>query len=220
MRLNLLNNMVRSMVKILPFYLFTFLPLNAGAQSFTDRIQQQTTGEGTVTIHHDAAIDQLVNGTINTQPVQTNTPNKQTGSNTPGKPNKQTATNHQSASTQHPSSNTQQQTPNTQQQSVSTQEPTADTPVKRYRTTGYRVQVFRGGNSKADRQKAETAGNRIREAFPGHAVYVEFFSPEWTCRMGNFRDIEDARKMRDEIRRMGYETATIVRGKIIVSVAQ
>ena len=217
MRLNLLyNNMVKGMVKILPFYLFTFLPLNAGAQTFTDRIQQQATGEGTVTIHHDVVIDQLVNGTTNTQPVQTGTPNKQTTS-TPSKPNKQTATNHQTPVTQNQTPVTQNQTPVTQDQTPVTQE---DAPVKRYRTTGYRVQVFRGGNSKADRQKAEGAGNRIREAFPGHAVYVEFFSPEWTCRVGNFRDIEDARKMRDEIRRMGFETATIVRGKIIVTVPQ
>ena len=217
MRLNLLyNNMVKGMVKILPFYLFTFLPLNAGAQTFTDRIQQQATGEGTVTIHHDVVIDQLVNGTTNTQPVQTGTPNKQTTS-TPSKPNKQTATHHQTPVTQNQTPVTQNQTPVTQDQTPVTQE---DAPVKRYRTTGYRVQVFRGGNSKADRQKAEGAGNRIREAFPGHAVYVEFFSPEWTCRVGNFRDIEDARKMRDEIRRMGFETATIVRGKIIVTVPQ
>ena len=209
-------------IAILITYHLSFI--TSSAQTFTDRIQQQVTGEGTVTIHHDVVIDQLVNGTINTQPVQTSTPNKQTAS-TPSKPNKQTAntqnqtptTNHQTPSTQHQTPVTQNQTPTTQQQTPTTQE---DTPVKRYRTTGYRVQVFRGGNSKADRQKAEGAGNRIREAFPGHAVYVEFFSPEWTCRVGNFRDIEDARKMRDEIRRMGFETATIVRGKIIVSVPQ
>jgi len=224
MRLNLLYNMVKGMVKILPFYLFTFLPLNAGAQTFTERIQQQATGEGTVTIQHDAVIDQLVNGTVSTQPVQTNTPNKQTTSNSPSKPNKQTANNTPSKpNTQHQTNNNQQQTANNQQQQQLVEnhsESTVDTPVKRYRTSGYRVQVFRGGNSKADRQKAESAGNRIREAYPGHAVYVEFFSPEWTCRVGNFRDIEEARKMRDEIRKMGYETATIVRGKIIVSVPQ
>ena len=220
MRLNLLYNMVKGMVKFLPFYLFTFLPLNAGAQTFTERIQQQVAGEGTVTIQHDAVIDELVNGNSTPVSSQTTTPAKPPKQTTPTKPNKQTATNHQLSNTQQPTPNTNHQTPNTQEQTASNQEQSADTPVKRYRTSGYRVQVFRGGNSKADRQKAESAGNRIREAYPGHAVYVEFFSPEWTCRVGNFRDIEDARKMRDEIRKMGYETATIVRGKIIVSVPQ
>ena len=231
MRLNLLNNMVKGMVKILPFYLFTFLPLNAGAQTFTDRIQQQATGEGSVTIHQDDSIEQLVNGNSSATTVQTstptkpnkqttNTPNKQTGTNTPNKPNKQTANNtpvsQQQENHQEQQQEQQQQLANEHQQESGSNE----VAVKRYRTTGYRVQVFRGGNSKADRQKAERAGNRVREAYPSQQVYVEFFSPEWTCRVGNFRDIEDARKMRDEIRNMGFENATIVRGKIIVSVAQ
>ena len=37
--------------------------LTAGAQSFTQRLQQKTqAGQGTVTVSHDKAIDDLVNG--------------------------------------------------------------------------------------------------------------------------------------------------------------
>ena len=218
MKLSILYNMVKGMVSTLPFYFFTFLPLNTDAQTFTQRIQTSANGEGTVTIHHDATIDALVNGNSNVSTEHT-TPVKPTKPTTPAKPTKPTTPTKPIQATTTP------EKPNNSQQQVA--ENHADngneapaTSVKRYRTTGYRVQVFRGGNSKADRQKAESAGNRIRDAYPQHEVYVEFFSPEWTCRVGNFRDIEEARQMRDEVRKMGFETATIVRGKIIVSIPQ
>jgi len=38
--------------------------------------------------------------------------------------------------------------------------------------------------------------------------------------VGNYRDIEDARHMRDALRKMGFDAATIVRGKIIIKVPQ
>ena len=50
---------IKKVLVLLPFYLFTFLPLNA--QSFTQRIQQEKAGQGSVTIHESAEIDQLVN---------------------------------------------------------------------------------------------------------------------------------------------------------------
>ena len=82
------------------------------------------------------------------------------------------------------------------------------------------MQVFRSGNTGNDRQQAEAAGSKIRNAYPDEDVYVEFFAPDWTCRVGNYRDIEDARHMRDALRKMGFDAATIVRGKIIIKVPQ
>ena len=219
MKFGILYNMVKGMVKTLPFYFFTFLPLSVGAQTFTQRIQSSTAGEGTVTIHHDADIDRLVNGNSTATVEHTTTPDKPTKT-TPTKPTKPTTpTKPVQTTTPEKPNNTHNQQQVAENNSDNGNEATSPS-VKRYRTTGYRVQVFRGGNSKADRQKAESAGNRIREAYPRHEVYVEFFSPEWTCRVGNFRDIEEARQMRDEIRKMGFENATIVRGKIIVTVPQ
>jgi hypothetical protein len=85
-----------------------------------------------------------------------------------------------------------------------------------YKTTGYRVQAFAGGNTRRDRQRAEQTGNAIRQLFPGEDVYVRFYSPRWVCRVGNYRTYEEAHEKMLAIRKMGYESATIVKGKIIV----
>jgi hypothetical protein len=59
---------------VLPFCLFTLLPLSA--QTFTQRLQKSGRGEGTITIHQSQAIDNLVNGPKQEQPKKpvVNTP--------------------------------------------------------------------------------------------------------------------------------------------------
>ena len=88
---------------------------------------------------------------------------------------------------------------------------------KPYKTTGYRVQVFAGGNSRTDRQKAEQTGRAMESLFPGDAVYVHFYSPRWICRIGNYLTYEEAHERMLEIRKLGYPAATIVKGKIIAT---
>ena len=83
-----------------------------------------------------------------------------------------------------------------------------------YRTTGYRVQVFAGGNSRADRQEAERIGGQLRALFPLHQVYVHFYSPRWLCRIGNFKEYDEANRLRNELKELGYRNATIVKGKV------
>lgn len=85
-----------------------------------------------------------------------------------------------------------------------------------YRVTGYRVQLFAGGNSRADRQKAEGIGKSIKMKFPTEPVYVHFYSPRWTCRMGNYRSYGEANKILNEVKQLGYKQTTIVRGTITV----
>lgn len=85
-----------------------------------------------------------------------------------------------------------------------------------YKVTGYRVQAFAGGNTRADRQKAEQARNNIKMNFPNEPIYVHFYSPRWICRVGNYRSYEEAHKMLVEIRKLGYSGASIVKGKITV----
>ena len=85
-----------------------------------------------------------------------------------------------------------------------------------YKTTGYRVQAFAGGNTRKDRQRAERTGNAMRQLLPGEEVYVRFYSPRWVCRVGNYRTYEEAYEKMQLIRKLGYETATIVKGKIVI----
>jgi hypothetical protein len=81
---------------------------------------------------------------------------------------------------------------------------------------GFRVQVFAGGNGRADRQKAQRTGDEIKSLFPNEPVYVHFYSPRWICRMGNYRTYEEAHDVLRQVKQLGYSSAVIVKGKITV----
>lgn len=199
------NTFFRRLCMALPYCLFTMMPLALSAQSFTQRIQTENAGGGRITIHQDAAIDDLVNGKI-TPPAQPRQENNA--------PRRQTQAN----GSQQPRNNENTETRNEQRQ-VHEQEPDSvniNQPLRTRKVTGYRIQVFNGGNTRANQQKAEQTGSALRSMFPGHRVYVKFYSPRWTCRLGNFRTLDEAREVYNEVVRMGYDRATIVRGTIDV----
>lgn len=83
-----------------------------------------------------------------------------------------------------------------------------------FRTNGYRVQVLAGGNSRDDKTRVTKAGGEVKATFPDEAVYVSFYSPRWTCRVGNYRTYEEAHQMLVKVQAMGYRQATIIKGKI------
>ena len=88
--------------------------------------------------------------------------------------------------------------------------------AKSYKVTGYRVQAFAGGNTRHDRQQAESIGSNIKMKFPDQPVYVHFYSPRWICRVGNYRSLGEANRMLKAIHDMGYRSACLVKGKITV----
>ena len=182
------------------------IPMGAGAQTFTQRLQKTVAGQGSVTIHQSDSIDKLVNTTVLTA----------TKSSTTTKTSTPSATSHTSA---------------TSTTSKSTAIATATQPVETPDTTnlsqkmirnghkvmGYRVQAFAGGNSRKDRQKAEQTRNSIKSHYPNVPVYVHFYSPRWICRVGNYRTYEEAYQMLVSLRELGFDQATIVKGKITVA---
>lgn len=85
-----------------------------------------------------------------------------------------------------------------------------------YKTQGYRIQVFSGGNSRLDKQKAQTAGAVMKSNFPSEPIYVHFYSPSWKCRMGNYRTIDEARRLLKKVKQLGYPQANIIKGTISV----
>ena len=89
--------------------------------------------------------------------------------------------------------------------------------MKGQKANGFRVQVFAGGNSRNDRIKAERTGEEIKALFPTEPVYVHFYSPRWICRMGNYRTYEEAHEILLQVKRLGYQSAVIVKGKITVA---
>lgn len=85
------------------------------------------------------------------------------------------------------------------------------------RVTGYRVQVFAGGNTREDRAKANEVGATLKTQIPGQPIYVHFYSPRWCCRCGNFLNQEEATKMMKRLYKLGYKNACVVKTVITVS---
>ena len=200
------HQFIKKVLWFLPFYLFTFLPLNA--QTFTQRIQQQKAGQGTVTIHESTEIDQLVNESkLGPVASPTSTTKPATTKPTTTKPSNTTTNDPSKASSQSAQEETSEE---------GAAEPTKKIMTGGYKINGYRVQAFAGGNSRKDRQQAESVGNQIKSSYPGVPVYVHFYSPRWICRVGNYRTYEEAHQMLLSLRKMGFSEAVVVKGKITV----
>ena len=82
---------------------------------------------------------------------------------------------------------------------------------------GYRIQVFAGGNTRLDRAKAQEMGAKVKTKFPGHPVYVHFYSPRWCCRFGNFRNQEAATKLLKQVKKEGFKNACVIKTAITVN---
>jgi len=189
-----------------------------GAQTFTQRLQQSAKGEGKVTLHQQKGIDELVNGAAQAAPAEkkpAETKEKQPAATAEKKTAEaamEKAGGTLAAKGENAAGRMAQR---------DTAEVTADSAAQKklghtYKVTGYRVQAFAGGNSRADRQKAEQTGNQLRMLFPDEAVYTHFYSPRWICRMGNYRTYAEALQMLREVKKLGFASATIVKGKITV----
>ena len=225
------------MKQIILLLMLTSCPLAILAQSYTEHVQQRAQGKGTVTVTHSKEIDDLVNakGTATTQKQTTTKPNTTTGTVAPISQAEQ-----EEADKKAEEARKEEQAQKEKEEQIRREkeelarriaeqrlqeaeengETTIDTSKKvmrkSYKVNGYRVQAFLGGNSRADREKAEQIGNAIKKKYPLEPIYVHFYSPRWTCRVGNYRTYEEAAKMLNNLRKMGYKQATILKGKITV----
>lgn len=178
--------------------------ITSTAQSFMDNLKKKGRDNATVTVHQDAAIDELVNGKawstfVTAQKAESAT----TDAGNTSKPSVKTPLKSESTAA------------NSKTESADTEYGQITRP-KTYKTIGYRVQVYAGGNNKNARQTAQRTGNAIKINFPDEQVYVNFFSPRWICRVGNYRSYEEAHQMLIAVKQLGYNQATIVKGKITV----
>ncbi len=201
------------------------LSLPTEAQTYLDHVQSPSGGKGTVTVTQSKEIDALVNNTkratavaktaTTAKPTATkNSAEKTSKTNTAADERHKTSEEHHKVAAE--------KTPVTTQSTDNTEEaaPTVEMHKKvmrhSYKVNGYRVQVFAGGNSRKDRQKAENIGSNVKAHFPTEPIYVHFYSPRWICRVGNYRTYEEARAMLQKVRDLGYKQACIVKGKISV----
>lgn len=216
----------------------------AGAQSYTQHLQEKKQTGGSVTVTQSKEIEDLVNkadvsAAKHEQQPATKKPTEHADSSKTRHeaqtPHRTETTKHEPDSARHhdadsakhndakehheaqpPKEKHEQALPETK-----TEEPYVDTSKKvmrrSYKVNGYRVQVFAGGNSRADKQKAQQAGNAVKRAMPDQPVYVHFYSPRWICRVGNYRSYEEANRVLSQVKKLGYKQACIVSGKINVA---
>ncbi|KGI60860.1 SPOR domain-containing protein [Prevotella sp. S7 MS 2] len=200
------------------------------AQTFLEQLQKKVPGQGTVSVKQSKEIDELVNGSKTQQNGTKPQIDPKTKETKPTEHPTPTTEQHNGDSTKREPAH-KEATPTTQKTAVNPQKTTeegydeTETPtvdlrkkvmVRSYKVNGYRVQAFSGGNSRADKQRAQQIGNAIKMAYPDQPVYVHFYSPRWICRIGNYRSMQEAVQMLQNLRKMGYKQATIVRGKITV----
>ena len=83
------------------------------------------------------------------------------------------------------------------------------------KSSGYRVQVYAGNNTRQAKNEAYSVATRIKEYFPDLTVYTSFAPPRWLCRAGDFRSIEEADAMMRQFRAtVVFKEVSIVKDQI------
>lgn len=156
--------------------------LPAKAQStYTGHLQTKTSGQGIVIVNQSAEIENLVNNTA------------------PAVPEKKSAPPHAESL---PATSTHSATPaHTAKNSGSSRTHVARS---RHKAQGYRICIYTGGNSRADKTKALQMGQKCRNIFPELSVYTSFAAPRWVTNVGDFRTRQDAQKYVSRIRKAGF----------------
>ena len=88
---------------------------------------------------------------------------------------------------------------------------------RRARISGYRIQVYAGGNNRKSKAEAQQMANTVRSYFADVPVYTHFISPRWICRVGDFKTYEEANELLRQMKQTKqFNEASIVKSKITV----
>ena len=82
--------------------------------------------------------------------------------------------------------------------------------MKRYKISGYRIQIYAGNNSRNSRVEAERAAQRFKGFFPKVPAYTHFYPPRWVCRVGDFKTAEQATAFMSQIQHLKVFSGLIV----------
>ncbi|WP_281644784.1 SPOR domain-containing protein [Bacteroides zoogleoformans] len=83
------------------------------------------------------------------------------------------------------------------------------------KSSGYRIQVYAGNNTRQAKNEAYAVAARIKEYFPDLMVYTSFNPPRWLCLAGDYRSIEEADAMMRRLRATGvFKEVSIVKEQI------
>lgn len=160
---------------------------------FTQQLQEQVAGQGTVVLTQDARMDSIINGEIALpKTVESNKTVSVTSANKTTKA-KVNGTMHTASSGANGSA------------------------VVREKRSGFRVQVFFGGNKRADQTKAQQIAAKVQARYPELTAYTTFESPHWKCRVGDFATREEAFSYSRRLRASGFcPDATVVRSEVYI----
>ena len=75
----------------------------------------------------------------------------------------------------------------------------ANTSHEQATTSGYRVQVFSSNTQRFAKAEAFKIEKQILDEFPEQAVYVNYTSPFWKVRVGDFKTQGDAQTFRSQL---------------------
>ncbi|MCQ2258663.1 MAG: SPOR domain-containing protein [Bacteroidaceae bacterium] len=88
---------------------------------------------------------------------------------------------------------------------------------KKVRARGYRIQVFWGGSETKDKSNARRAGAKVTNVFPELEAYIDFESPNWRCRIGDFATYEEASEYLKKIKEARLVSEpNIVKSEVLV----
>ena len=66
---------------------------------------------------------------------------------------------------------------------------------------GFKIQVFVGNNQNVSREEAEERQRLIRQAFPNQQAQIDYNSPSWRLRVGNFVDRYEAEQFMIDLKK-------------------
>lgn len=167
----------------------SFIALALNAQTtYTEKLRKNEAEKGMVIINQSDEIDRIVNNVVpakaipskdTKKAVEPKNTNSKTEETTHEEGEKAKNANHRSSKTSY-------------------------TRGGRHKARGYRICIFMGGNSRADKTKAYQMGQTCKEHFGELSVYTSFISPRWVTHVGDFRTRQDAQKYVNLIRRAGF----------------
>ena len=210
------------------------IPICTHAQVFTERLRQQRDGQGRLVIIQDSILDQIINNTkISTStsargshPVKQKQQPQKKVETIPARKQESYVQTHKTEEESKVHEEAKARVVQEARQKTERLKTARDLAAEnnvyiaraRYQATGFRIQVYTGGNSRNDKAKAQQLQMRCRQAFPELSAYVHFISRHWVCRVGDFKDRNEAQRYASQIRRkkLSYEVR-IVKSTVLLA---
>ncbi len=179
-------------------FLIVLLPVAVGAQTlqndFVREVQKDVAGWGKLVINQDSRLTRLVNKDTIVAPTNKEEKEKPADSTKQKVPAK---------------------IPNVSEESNETVSRPAK--LRRYKISGYRVQIYAGNNSRNSRIEAEKTAQRFKGYFPKVPAYTHFYPPRWVCRVGDFKTSEQAQAFMQQVQQLkAFSGLTVVKTAIQV----